>query len=75
MCVCTSWFHSSDIIPRSVLMVSFSGTSYLLCALGDGCLLYYILDPDSGETHVGILRDCPLFEILYTWVKILTEIL
>ena len=56
-------------------MVSFSGTSYLLCALGDGCLLYYILDPDSGETHVGILRDCPLFEILYTWVKILTEIL
>jgi hypothetical protein len=28
-----------DIIPRSILMVTFSGSHYLLCALGDGCLV------------------------------------
>ncbi len=38
----------TDIIPRSILMVPFVGATYLLCALGDGCLIYYHLDPDSG---------------------------
>lgn len=37
-----------DTLPRSVIMVSFSATPYLLCALGDGCLLYYHLDINSG---------------------------
>ena len=47
------WFCFTDIIPRSVLMASFSGANYLLCALGDGCLLYYHLDPDSGTVREG----------------------
>ncbi|KAL5503313.1 hypothetical protein EMCRGX_G010241 [Ephydatia muelleri] len=38
-----------DIIPRSVLMVSFAGCCYLLCALGDGTLHYFALDPDAGQ--------------------------
>ena len=39
---------TADTLPRSVIMVSFSATPYLLCALGDGCLLYYHLDINSG---------------------------
>ncbi len=38
-----------DIIPRSILMVMFGGIAYLLCALGDGTLLYYQLEPTSGR--------------------------
>lgn len=37
-----------EIIPRSVLMASFEGHSYLLCALGDGSMYYFVLDKDSG---------------------------
>lgn len=38
-----------DIIPRSVLMVEMGSIYYLLCALGDGCLYYYTLDPHTGQ--------------------------
>ncbi|CAH9076420.1 unnamed protein product [Cuscuta epithymum] len=38
-----------EIIPRSVLLCSFEGISYLLCALGDGHLINFILDVHSGE--------------------------
>ncbi|XP_064399977.1 DNA damage-binding protein 1-like isoform X3 [Halichondria panicea] len=38
-----------DIIPRSILMVVFGGIAYLLCALGDGTLLYYQLEPTTGR--------------------------
>ncbi|OIT21733.1 PREDICTED: DNA damage-binding protein 1 isoform X2 [Nicotiana attenuata] len=38
-----------EIIPRSVLMCSFEGISYLLCALGDGHLLNYVLSMSTGE--------------------------
>ncbi|KAJ8548958.1 hypothetical protein K7X08_030924 [Anisodus acutangulus] len=38
-----------EIIPRSVLMCSFEGISYLLCALGDGHLLNFVLSMTSGE--------------------------
>ncbi|XP_010434237.1 PREDICTED: DNA damage-binding protein 1b [Camelina sativa] len=41
-----------EIIPRSVLLCSFEGMSYLLCALGDGHLLNFQLDTCSGK-----LRD------------------
>ncbi|XP_044745823.1 DNA damage-binding protein 1 [Coccinella septempunctata] len=37
-----------EIIPRSVLMASFEGHSYLLCALGDGSMYYFIMDKESG---------------------------
>ena len=38
----------SDIIPRSVLIVKLGEVCYLLCALGDGCLYYYVLDYNLG---------------------------
>ncbi|KAK5837630.1 DNA damage-binding protein 1a [Gossypium arboreum] len=38
-----------EIIPRSVLLCSFEGTSYLLCALGDGHLLNFQVNMTNGE--------------------------
>ncbi|CAK7350159.1 unnamed protein product [Dovyalis caffra] len=38
-----------EIIPRSVLLCSFEGISYLLCALGDGHLLNFLLNLSTGE--------------------------
>ncbi|XP_076940007.1 DNA damage-binding protein 1-like [Bidens hawaiensis] len=38
-----------EIIPRSVLLCAFEGIPYLLCALGDGHLLNYLLDMETGE--------------------------
>ncbi|CAB4306932.1 unnamed protein product [Prunus armeniaca] len=38
-----------EIIPRSVLLCAFEGISYLLCALGDGHLLNFILNTSTGE--------------------------
>ncbi|KAJ8968134.1 hypothetical protein NQ317_007859, partial [Molorchus minor] len=32
-----------EIIPRSILMASFEGHNYLLCALGDGSMFYFSL--------------------------------
>ncbi|BFZ05163.1 hypothetical protein BsWGS_08202 [Bradybaena similaris] len=37
-----------EIIPRSILMATFEGIHYLLCALGDGSLFYFLLDPVTG---------------------------
>ncbi|XP_012942382.1 DNA damage-binding protein 1 isoform X2 [Aplysia californica] len=37
-----------EIIPRSILMATFEGVQYLLCALGDGSLFYFILDVKTG---------------------------
>ncbi|GLT64999.1 hypothetical protein SLA2020_374570 [Shorea laevis] len=38
-----------EIIPCSVLLCSFEGISYLLCALGDGHLLNFQLNMNTGE--------------------------
>ncbi|XP_024396613.1 DNA damage-binding protein 1a [Physcomitrium patens] len=38
-----------EIIPRSVLFCSFDGIAYLLCALGDGHLFNFTLNPATGE--------------------------
>ncbi|KAF6166099.1 hypothetical protein GIB67_023809 [Kingdonia uniflora] len=38
-----------DIIPRSVLLCSFEGVSYLLCALGDGHLFNFLLNTSTGD--------------------------
>ncbi|KAL9676917.1 hypothetical protein QQ045_005139 [Rhodiola kirilowii] len=38
-----------EIIPRSVLLCTFDGIPYLLCALGDGHLLNFLLDTNTGE--------------------------
>ena len=38
----------SEIIPRSILKTSFEGIHYLLCALGDGTLYYFTMDPNTG---------------------------
>ena len=32
-----------EVIPRSILMCQFEGTNYLLCALGDGSLFYFVM--------------------------------
>ncbi|MGH0136554.1 UNVERIFIED_CONTAM: hypothetical protein FKN15_034911 [Acipenser sinensis] len=42
----------NQIIPRSILMTTFEGSHYLLCALGDGALFYFGLD-----VHTGVLSD------------------
>lgn len=38
-----------EIIPRSILMSCFEGTNYLLCALGDGSMFYFVLDKETGK--------------------------
>lgn len=38
-----------EIIPRSVLLATFEDISYLLCGLGDGQLLSFVLDGHSGS--------------------------
>lgn len=38
-----------EIIPRSVLLCTFEGVSYLLCTLGDGHLLNFLLNLSTGE--------------------------
>uniref|UniRef100_A0A8C4R1E9 DNA damage-binding protein 1 n=1 Tax=Eptatretus burgeri TaxID=7764 RepID=A0A8C4R1E9_EPTBU len=37
-----------EIIPRSILITTFEGSPYLLCALGDGALFYFTLNVDTG---------------------------
>ncbi|KAI8494230.1 DNA damage-binding protein 1 [Branchiostoma belcheri] len=37
-----------EIIPRSILMTTFEGIHYLLCALGDGSLFYFNLNHETG---------------------------
>ena len=32
-------------------MVELGGVCYLLCALGDGCLHYYTMDPQTGTYY------------------------
>ncbi|KAH8374751.1 hypothetical protein KR200_005352 [Drosophila serrata] len=40
---------SGEIIPRSILMTTFEGIHYLLCALGDGSMFYFIMDQTTGQ--------------------------
>ncbi|XP_052213076.1 DNA damage-binding protein 1-like isoform X2 [Dreissena polymorpha] len=37
-----------EIIPRSILMTTFEGIHYILCALGDGSLFYFHLNIETG---------------------------
>lgn len=37
-----------EIIPRSILMTCFEGINYLLCALGDGSMFYFVLNRNNG---------------------------
>ncbi|CAB3248582.1 unnamed protein product [Arctia plantaginis] len=39
---------SGEIIPRSLLICVLEGVCYLLCALGDGSMFYFTVDPVSG---------------------------
>lgn len=38
-----------EIIPRSILMTNFEGMNYLLCALGDGSMFYFVLNKQTGQ--------------------------
>ena len=40
-------FLGGDIIPRSILMSTFEGNHYLLCAMGDGQLYYFTFNPQT----------------------------
>ena len=44
----TKEYLGGEIIPRSILMTKFEGTNYLLCALGDGSLFYFVVN-ESGN--------------------------
>merc|ERR1719323_2156892 len=44
----TKEYLGGEIIPRSILMTKFEGTNYLLCALGDGSLFYFVVN-SSGQ--------------------------
>ncbi|XP_067655980.1 DNA damage-binding protein 1-like isoform X1 [Haliotis asinina] len=44
-----------EIIPRSILLTTFEGIHYLLCALGDGSLFYFNLS--VSEQTKGILNE------------------
>lgn len=48
---------SSEIIPRSILMTTFEGSYYLLCALGDGALFYFGLDLQTGTVGSSYLHS------------------
>lgn len=39
---------SGEIIPRSLLICVLEGVCYLLCALGDGSMFYFIVDQETG---------------------------
>lgn len=38
-----------EIIPRSILIAKFEGINYLLCALGDGSMFYFVLNKELGK--------------------------
>lgn len=38
-----------SVIPRSIITAKFEDICYLLCALGDGSVFYFKLDPTSGK--------------------------
>uniref|UniRef100_A0A672JI02 Uncharacterized protein n=1 Tax=Salarias fasciatus TaxID=181472 RepID=A0A672JI02_SALFA len=46
--ICCGALQHFLIIPRSILMTTFEGSYYLLCALGDGALFYFGLDLQTG---------------------------
>lgn len=37
-----------EIIPRSILLTCFEGIYYLLCALGDGSMYYFLMNAETG---------------------------
>ena len=47
----TKEYLGGEIIPRSILITKFEGTNYLLCALGDGSLFYFVV------SSAGTLTD------------------
>lgn len=40
---------NSDMIPRSIITAKFEDNYYLLCALGDGSVYYFNLNPVTGS--------------------------
>jgi DNA damage-binding protein 1 len=43
-------YLGGEIIPRSVLLAKFERLNYLLCALGDGTLFYFVLAANGSLT-------------------------
>lgn len=47
-----------EIIPRSILMATFEMANYLLCALGDGSLYYYLIGKNNWWFLLGVGEPC-----------------
>ena len=45
------FLNDAEIIPRSILMTTYEGVAYLLCALGDGTLFYFIINMETGNSY------------------------
>ena len=57
----TKEYLGGEIIPRSILMTKFEGTNYLLCALGDGSLFYFVVNANGNLTDKKKVKDDPNF--------------
>lgn len=59
-----------EVVSRSVLLCELEGISYLLCALGDGHLLNFLLNKKSGrltdrrKVSLGVLGTSPYHFVL-----------
>ena len=49
-------YLGGEIIPRSVLLAKFERVNYLLCALGDGTLFYFVLAANGSLTDKKKVR-------------------
>ena len=66
-CLTRCFFCFAEIIPRSILMASFEGIHYVLCALGDGSLYYFVLNIDTGKLFV--VQHCIILSLTLTQVS------
>ena len=48
----TNLYVFVEIIPRSILLVQFEGINYLLVTLGDGTLIYFTLNSNTGKEEL-----------------------
>ena len=64
---------SLEIIPRSINMVTMEGISYLLVALGDGCLIYYTIDQTGTTLFQTVNQACDwVFTVVFVVVYIVS---
>ena len=61
-----------EIIARSILMTVFEGMTYLLCALGDGSMFYFVMDKNTGmlsdRKKVGVFIINRSWKFIYFFI-------